>query len=276
MPRNAGRLNAPQNDSVEAVTENKSSIFDFVTPTEFVDLPTKGRFYPENHPLHNVDTIEIRHMTAKETDILSSQSLLKKGLAIDRMIENVIVDSEIKVKDLFVGDKNAIIVACRVNGFGPSYETKITCGSCGAKNEEVFDLGEVEVKSVDEEIVISEQGTFVITLPKSNVDAECRLVNGADEQKMLKLAEKKKKLNLPDTSLTDQLKILIVSLNGETDRGLVEKFVDVMPAFDASYFRKHYEKAVPNVDMSHNFVCPSCDANTVIDIPFSANFFWPE
>ena len=73
MPRNAGRLNAPQNDSVEAIAENKSSIFDFVTPTEFVDLPTKGRFYPENHPLHNVDTIEIRHMTAKETDILSSK-----------------------------------------------------------------------------------------------------------------------------------------------------------------------------------------------------------
>ena len=276
MPRNAGRLSAPQNDSIEAVTENKASIFDFVTPTEFVDLPTKGKFYSENHPLHNVDTIEIRHMTAKETDILSSQSLLKKGLAIDRMVENVIVEPDIKVKDLFIGDKNAIIVACRVNGFGPAYETKITCGSCGANNEEIFDLGEVEVKNVDEEIVISEQGTFVISLPRSKIDAECRLVNGADEQKMLKLAEKKKKLNLPDSSLTDQLKILIVSLNGETDRGLVEKFVDVMPAFDASYFRKQYEKTVPNVDMSHNFVCPSCDANTVIDIPFSANFFWPQ
>ena len=274
MRDNSKRTSAAA-DPAPAVAEATNTL-EFSTPTEIVDLPSKGRFYSEGHPLHNQETIEIKYMTAKDEDILTSPTLLKKGLAIDRMIENVIIDPNIKVKDLFVGDKNAIIVACRINGFGASYETKITCGSCGVKGEEVFDLEGVEVKSVDEEIIISEQGTFVISLPRSKIDAECRLVNGADEQKMLKLAEKKKKLNLPDSSLTDQLKILIVSLNGETDRGLVEKFVDVMPAFDASYFRKQYEKTVPNVDMSHNFVCPSCDANTVIDIPFSANFFWPQ
>jgi len=275
MPRNAGRLDAPQNDSITPELDDKKSIFDFVTPTEFVELPTKGKFYPENHPLHNVEALEIRHMTAKETDILSSPSLLKKGLAIDRMIENIIIDPNIQVKDLFIGDKNAIIVACRINGFGPDYETTITCGSCKTTNNKIFNLNDVEVKMADDEITISDQGTFVILLPKSEIVVECRVINGRDEQRLLKLSEKKKKLNLPATGLTDQLKILIVSLNGETDRGLVERFVDVMPAMDATYLRKQYEKVVPNVDMQQNFVCPSCDTDTVIDIPFSTNFFWP-
>ena len=101
MPRNSARLsNKTENKSNPEVTENKSSIFDFVTPTDIVDLPTKGRFYPEGHPLHNQESIEIRHMTAKDTDILTSKSLLKKGIAVERMLENVIVDKDINLDDL--------------------------------------------------------------------------------------------------------------------------------------------------------------------------------
>lgn len=276
MPRNAGRLDAPKGNTTPVLVEEKKSILDFVTPTEFVEIPTKGRFYPDGHPLHNVETIEIRHMTAKETDILTSKSLLKKGIAIDRMLENVIVDQNIKVNDLFVGDKNALIVASRINGFGNDYETKVTCASCGETTKTVFDLNEVNVKELDEETNISEGGTFVITLPKTGVEAECRLIDGHDEKRMVKGTEKKKKLNLPDTSLTDQLKFIIVSLNGETDRGLVEKFIDLMPAMDSNYLRKQYERVSPNVDMKNDFTCSSCGAEAVIDIPFSTSFFWPD
>ena len=145
MPRNEDRLGAIEQTGASDAPPvlEKNSILDFVLPTEFVDLPTKGRFYPEEHPLHGKESIEIRYMTAKDTDILTSKSLLKKGVAVDRMLQNIIVDKSIKVDDLYSGDKNAILIAARINGFGPEYKTKVTCPQCGATSEHAFNLEEV-------------------------------------------------------------------------------------------------------------------------------------
>jgi len=276
MPRNEDRLGAKDQTGAEAppITE-KSSILDFVLPTEFVDLPTKGWFYAEDHPLHGKESIEIRYMTAKDTDILTSKSLLKKGVAVDRMLQNIIVDKGVKVDDLYSGDKNAILIAARINGFGPDYKTKVTCPSCGNVSDHSFNLEEVKCEDFENEASISIGGTFKIELPVTQVTVECRLLTGGDEKKMFNQSEKRKKHNLPETNLTDQYKLFIVSINGETDRGLVEKFVDLMPARDATHLKSNYEKASPNVDLSHDYSCDSCDADTQINIPFSANFFWP-
>lgn len=276
MPRNEDRLGAIDQTGADAppILE-KNSILDFVLPTEFVDLPTKGRFYAEDHPLHGKESLEIRYMTAKDTDILTSKSLLKKGVAVDRMLQNIIVDKSVKVDDLYSGDKNAILIAARINGFGPDYKTKVTCPSCGATNEHSFNLEEVRCGDFEEDAHISSAGTFNIELPVTQVSVECRLLTGGDEKRMFSQSEKRKKHNLPETNLTDQYKLFIVSINGETDRGLVEKFVDLMPARDSTYLKSIYEKASPNVDLSHDYSCDSCDADTQINIPFSANFFWP-
>jgi hypothetical protein len=277
MPRNEGRLEAKKTKhSQPPVIDNKESIFNFVTPTEFVDLPSKGKFYPEGHPLHEVESIEIRHMTAKDTDILTSKSLLKKGVAVERMLQNVISDSNIKVNDLYSGDRNAIIVACRINGFGPNYDVKVTCPNCSVNTQHSFDLQNINIKEASEDINITENGTFVVTLPRTGIDVECRLFNGNDEKRLFQSSEKRKKLKLPDTTLTEQYKMLIVSLNGETERGLVEKFIDIMPAFDASYLTKIYDQVAPNVDMKHDFTCLECEQESQVNIPFSANFFWPD
>ena len=117
----ANPVNPDQGSPAVAAGGTSGDLFSFVTPTTFVDLPSKGRFYGEAHPLHQSDTIEIRHMTAKEEDILTSEALLKKGIAVDRMLQSVVVDKRIKVRDLLVGDKNAMIIASRITGFGPQY-----------------------------------------------------------------------------------------------------------------------------------------------------------
>ena len=104
--------------------------FSFVVPTEFVELPSQGKFYPQTHPLYGQDSIEIRQMTAKEEDILTSKTLIKKGVALDRVVDNLIVDKRIKQDSLLVGDKNAIIIAMRVSGYGNEYNTRVVCPSC--------------------------------------------------------------------------------------------------------------------------------------------------
>ena len=98
MSRNKDRTGASQPDVsppaalTQPQVQSNDNGFSFVVPTEFVELPSKGLFYPEAHPLRGQDSIEIRQMTAKEEDLLTSKTLLRKGLAIDRLLQSVIVD----------------------------------------------------------------------------------------------------------------------------------------------------------------------------------------
>ena len=275
MPRNNNSRLKVQ-DKGETPPQTTSSLLNFVIPTEFIELPTQGKFYPSDHPLHNAETVEMRYMTAKETDILTSTSLLKKGVAVDRMLESLFVDKNIKASQLFIGDKNALILAARINGFGSEYTAQVGCQNCGKTSEHVFELNEVKPKEVPSNINFSTNGTFFIKLPKTGVEAECQLLTGDHEKELASTAEKKKRLKLPDTILTDQYKKIIVSLNTVSDRSTVEEFVDIMPAQDALHLRKEYESARPDMDMSYSYECESCNAENDVDIPFSANFFWPD
>ncbi len=251
--------------------------FNFSAPTEHVDLPSGGIYYPEGHPLCGKDTVEIKYMTAKEEDILTSQSLLKKGLAIERLLESVILDKNINPKTLLVGDRNAILVATRITGFGSDYETQITCPSCATSTEYSFDLNNVGVSSSDDaEVETSDTGNFFIDLPTTNVTVEVKLLNGIDEQKLSSLLESKRKNKLQETPLTDHLKSIIVSVNGNSDRSTINQFVSVMPSRDTRHLRSIYAKATPNIDMTFEFDCPSCGANTDVEVPFTVSFLWPK
>ena len=94
---------------------------EYKSPTEMVDLPSQGYFYFDGHPLSS-GKIEIKYMTAKEEDILTSQNLIQQGTVIDKLLESLIVDKSVKLDDLLIGDKNAIMVAARILGYGKEYE----------------------------------------------------------------------------------------------------------------------------------------------------------
>tara|TARA_R110000824_G_scaffold21647_1_gene80589 strand:+ start:39 stop:893 length:855 start_codon:yes stop_codon:yes gene_type:complete len=250
----------------------------FVTPTEFVDLPSRGEFYSQGHPLHMQDTVEIRFMTAKDEDILTSRTLLKKGLAIERLLQNIIVNKTIKPAELLLGDRNAILIAARATGYGSEYTTNINCPSCGQYVEYTFDLGRAEVTyPADEEssdITRTNDGTFVIRIPKMGLDVETRLLTGRDEANLSKVASSRKKHNLEESLLTDQFKQFVVSVNGETGKDIINSFIENMPAYDSRFLRFHYQAIVPNVDLTQTFECSSCELEQQMEVPFTADFFW--
>ena len=261
--------------------ESKSDAFNWTCPTEIVDLPSAGVFYPEGHPLHGKDTIEIKFMTAKEEDILTSKALLRKGVAIDRMLESLFVDKRIKVKDLLVGDKNAVTVAARITGYGSEYETRVTCPACQANLQHTFDLAELETNNPEEEfleygIEHTPNGTFTVTLPMTKARVECRLLTGADESALMKIAERKQKSRLNESVLLESFKTFIVSVNGEADMGMLSSFIMNMPARDSRFLRKAFAAMTPNVNMSQEVVCGECGTESVLEIPLTADFFWPK
>ncbi len=284
MPRNNSRRtgSTPKKEATKASPAPVTSVLDFVTPTDFVELPSGGRFYDESHPLHNKETVEIRYMTAKDEDILTNATLLKKGLALEKLIQNVLVDKSIRPSTLLIGDRNAILVASRITGYGPHYTTKIGCPSCGEAAEHSFDLTSLETlekrTETQEELGVkaTEDGTFTVQLPLTTVTAEFRLLTGADEMAISKAVQKLRTKNTIDGTLSSQFARAIVSLNDEDDRDIIRKFALMMPAQDNRHLRNALNSVTPNVDLSQEFECPSCGYTEDMEVPLTADFFWPD
>jgi len=258
----------------------------FVVPTEFVDLPSGGRYYPEGHALHGVDQIEIRYMTAKEEDVLTSKSLLKKGVAIDRFVTNLLVDRSISTDGMLVGDKNAILVAARASGYGAEYKTKVACPACSESQEYEFDLEQNAIvgfhtetfqnSSYHQHVTENTNGTFDIQLPKSEVTVTVKLLTGADEQKLAKNMKQKSRAHGHETMLTDQFRSYIIAVNGSTFNRDINTFVNAMPALDSRFLRTAYAGLAPNIDLTQFFSCESCGFEQDMEVPFTADFFWPK
>ncbi len=284
MSRNKQRTAAAK-DATAATTAPVApaapATLSYVTPTEFVELPSRGKFYPSDHPLHNKEVIEMRFMTAKDEDILTSPALLRNGLAIDRLIENLIVDSNVSVNDLLLGDKNAVILAARISGYGEQYNVNVTCPNCEASIEHEFDLSEIPhqhgtiPEDDNENVYLTPEGTFVAKLPKSQFSVEFKLLTGQDEDYLEKVALKTKKLKLPEASATNLLKRLVVSVNDVTVTSEINNFIDNMPAQDARFLRACVTTVTPNVDMTQEVECSSCGTTSEMAVPFTSEFFWP-
>jgi hypothetical protein len=275
-PENTGapvqHMNAPEN------TEDAPA-FSFVVPTEFVDLPSKGRFYPEGHPLRGQDTIEIRQMTAKEEDILTSRTLLKKGVALDRVMRNLICDKSIDHQTLLLGDKNAVVVATRISAYGNEYITEVECPGCAHTQKHSFDLNELSLREScgwsDFNVVENDDCTFTTVLPRSKAEVTFKLLNGYDEQKTTKLAESDRKKK-QEKNVTRQLEAMVVAVNGVEDLKTIRYLVENIPSADSRHLRSVYRMAMPNIDMAQEFACESCDYEQEIEVPLTAQFFWPE
>jgi len=255
--------------------------FSFVVPTEFVELPSRGTLYPPGHPLHNEETIEIKQLTAKEEDMLTSRTLLKKGIAIERVLQSLIIDKSIHPDHLLVGDRNAIIIAARVSGYGNEYTTSVTCPSCGTKQAYAFDLNEADVydgSDIDDlpDTTQRDDGTYTVTLPKLKAEVTFRLLTGIDEREFANVVDRKAKNGTHEKLVTDQLRRLIVSVNGSGDPQVVNYLVENMPSLDAKHLRLAYKLAAPNIDLSQHFECNECDFEQDMEVPLTADFFWPE
>lgn len=259
----------------------KTNPLNFVTPTEFVELPSRGRGYPESHPLNGQETIEINYMTAKDEDILSSEALLKKGLAIERFIENIIVNKQIVASSLMTGDRNAIIIAARSSGYGNAYETKITCPSCGAKDNHVFDLDKPKIKESktnEEYNLVLKDNMFATVMPLCKLNITFRLLTGKDELEMMqkKLKKQKTKVKGLEKNITEQYKRIITSVEGFSDQPTINRFVDCMLSGDSYHLKRCYKEAAPDVEIKENFECHSCGHEQEMEVPLGADFFWPD
>ena len=242
-------------------------------PTEVVDLPSKGLLYPKDSPLSK-GSVELKYMTAKEEDILTSINLIRKGIVIDKVLESLIVDKKVKVDDLLVGDKNALIIAARILGYGKEYDVKAACSECGETSNLDVDCTLLKDKEPSDDV---KENKFSITLPVTKVTLEFKLITSGEEKKVEKDVEAMKKIQ-PDIDYSNSFKFkrMITSIDGETTKSVINDFVDnKFLARDSLEFRRYINKISPDVDMTYPFECKHCGHSQEVVVPLGTGFFWP-
>jgi len=246
-------------------------------PTEIIDLPSKGYFYPKNSILSS-GQIEIKMMTAKEEDILTNPNLLKKGMAIDKLLDSLIIDKNINPSELLIGDKNALIFAVRRLAYGDSYgPVEIKCPKCQASNQVNVDLSQLNQKDFDETKYEPGVNVFSYTLPYSKSNIKFKLLTDADEKDIERENTAMNKINKGGSSeITLRLKKTIVAVDGDDNPAKIKTFVENMQSRDSLEFRKHVRSITPDVDSTFDFCCKECGAEERAAVPMTVQFFWPD
>jgi rubredoxin len=247
-------------------------------PTETISLPSKGLVYPESSPLRS-GTVEMKYMTAREEDILTSQNLIKQGIVLEKLMQSMIV-SPINFNDLVIGDKNAIMIAARILGYGKAYESTIECPMCGADNKIEVDLTQLPESNIPEDAPMVSPGIFEYVLPQSKRTLHFRLLSTGDDKKVSKELEASRKTNKDgiDRELTTRLKNLIVSVDGNADKKVIAHFVDnELFAIDSRAFRTYMKSVSPDTKFEIDFTCTECGGDKeALSFNIDTNFFWPK
>ena len=242
---------------------------EFKIPTEEITLPSKGLIYPKDNPLSS-GKIEMKYMTAKEEDILSNSSYLEKGTVIDKLLQSLIV-SDINYNDLIIGDKNAVLVATRILGYGKEYQITV--------NGEVhsIDLTELDTRYLDETTMLDGKNEFAYTLPYTNTSITYKLTTNRDEKKKESEIKGLKKINKQSSpELSTRLKHMITSVNGETENKTIREFVDnYMLARDSRAFREHVRVTQPDIQMKFDYIGENGVEEDAV-VPMTAGFLWPD
>ena len=239
---------------------------DFKFPTEEVDLPSKGLIYAKDNPLSS-GKVEMKYMTAKEEDILSNQAYIQKGIVLDKLLKSLLINDKINIDDLIIGDKNALLIASRVLGYGKDYKIIVK------DLEHTIDVSTLDNKPIDESLYEAGKNEFSFTLPTSGTIITYQLITGRLEKAIEREVAGLKKVNKESsTGLSTRYKHMVLSVDGNEEKKYIREWVDTaFLARDSRALREHIKNSQPDVDLSYIL-----DNGEEVVVPIGLNFFWPD
>ena len=245
-------------------------------PTEEVTLPSKGLLYDEGNPLKS-GKVKMKYMTAREEDILTNQNLISNGTVIDKLLESLIVDA-IDFNTLLIGDKNALLVAARILGYGSDYMTKLNNPSTNEDETITLDLTKADDKELDESLAKNGKNEFEFTLPSTKTLITFKFLTHGDDEKINKELKGYKKINKnASPELSTRMKHLIQSVNGDYEQKTVREFVDMrLLAKDARALREYVREVMPDINLTFDIEFSNGHIQEDVTVPIGVGFFWPD
>lgn len=251
-------------------------------PTSVVPLPSLGKIYAKDTPLANLKEVQIKCMTAREEDLLSSYPLWENGTALTELLKSTILTPGVAsyVEQMISGDRNAILVALRITGYGDIYDTNVLCPNkkCNKESRRPLSLKKLKIKDLVDEPLYVNSNQFAFELPLSKKKVIFKLLTGKDNLEIEQDLQAIEKVSPSPISqaLSMRLKKAILSIDDITDRTTLSSMVDYMAARDSSALRKEIERIQPDIEMRSKMICPHCNKESEVDIPLGIGFFWPE
>lgn len=249
----------------------------FEVPVETVPLPSRGIIYAPDHPLHMAKSIDIKAMTAKEEDLLTSQALIKNGTVLSKLLESCILNKLLDADTMITGDRNAILTALRITGYGQGYDIKIRCPECDKTFENTFDLSQIPVKPLGAEPLEPGRNLFGFKLPRSGKAVQFRLLTGADELELSRAARGRQKFGSQvEQGVTSRLLQSVVSIGEDRDPQKLAYAIQNMSAGDSRALRKYIDRVEPGLKMRQMIECEFCGEQSEVNVPLGLTFFWPD
>lgn len=245
---------------------------EFKVPTEDVILPSRGVFYPSQKT-----TVKIKYLTAEEDNILFSADLIKSGKVLDVLLEQAVLDRDLRPDDMISGDRNYLLIEIRKTGFGSEYKPgELICGSCSQEYEPIVDLDKLKPKML--EIMPDADGLYPLELPVTKMLIKFRLLKGSDEKRLSKIIESGQKKGLIKGSklITERYLLQIMEVNGNKDKIYISKFISAMPTKDSLFFREYNRQVEPGIDLDYDFECPYCSHCERKQVQINSKLFYPD
>ena len=248
----------------------------FKFPTEMVDLPSKGLLYPEGHPLAS-GQVEMKYMTAREEDILTNQNYIKQGIVIDKLLQSMLI-TKFDYKDLLIGDKDAIMIAARILGYGKDYSFTYFPEHSDDEEKLTVDLTQLNEKFLKEENIVEKgKNEFLFTLPNTKNEITFKLLTHGDDNEIEKEIQGLKKIDPKGNfEVTTRLRQMILSVNNSYDKKTIREFIEYgLLAKDSRALREYINTIAPGINLTYNYVFDN-GAVEDITIPINTSFFWPD
>jgi len=242
---------------------------DLMTSYEIVKLPSNGLFYKDG-----LSEVEIEYMTSRDEDLLTTPSLIENGTVIDTLLKRKIKTKGVKPDNLLMGDRSALILFLRTSSYGVEYKVNVTDPRTGNSFKAVVDLSKLEYKEGSESP--DENGYFNVFLPMRKKNVRFKLLTVGEDNAIYKKAEALMEAYNEEFSQYSTLKLKshVVSIEGNTDRSYIDRFIDVMPALDALTIRKKIVDVSPDIDMSYEFMAKD-GYKFKANLTLGVDFFFP-
>ena len=251
--------------------------FGWEVPYELVPIPSRGVVYEPDSDLYCLESVQIKAMTAKEEDILASQALLKQGTVVTNLIKSCVVNTVFDPADMISGDRNALMLAIRITGYGPEYPYTSDCENCSYKNKVTAKLDNLGIKRLEIQPIEPGKNEFEYKLPVTKKSVTFKFLTDKDDKDRVAAAKfTSKHLDTKvENNITSFLEYSILSIDGIRDKNKIKHFVINMPAMDSKSLRKYINKKEPGMDMTHSYECKNCGHTNETRLPITSEFFWP-
>jgi hypothetical protein len=230
-------------------------------PHDMVQLPSEGLFYKNKKK-----AVKVGYLTAADENIL-----MGGGLDLTyNLLRSKLYEPDMKIEDMLEGDVEAILVFLRNTGFGPEVELNLVDPQTKKPFKTTVVLDQLSIVKGQ---TPSEDGTFIVTLPKSEATVKLKPMTYGDINEIQKMIDSYPQ-GRTAPRVTWRLNKEIVEVNGVTDRAEIVKFVESMPIGDSKFIRQFMNQNEPRLDMTREAIAPSGEKLTV-NVGFGVEFFRP-